>query len=220
MNVVRCLLISLLMILPGCAELPLVRQIPEVSRTVPYRLQLQFNSALSEPFYVLAGPMETYDRFPVNAALAELLALTLERQQAPGSVLVAVVEVRISSLTPNYDQFGRRNPGGYGTVAPVRAGDAARWVTRDADGDGTDVPEETHRGAVLQGEMRILVDGRELRRQSLEISDQEVLNRHDFYPLVPAYRERFDFRPVLERVLLKTAAEVSRVTAETLGQSS
>lgn len=224
MRPVATLLLGLLLgllLTAACAELPLVRRSPDIAGPVPYRLQLRFTSELTDPFTVLAGPMETYNRYPVNAALAELLGRTLERQQDPASPLQAVVEVHIAALVPNYDQFGLLPlPSATRAIAEVVSGPDLQRVTRDGDGDGTDVPEETRRGAVLHGDIRILVDGKLVGRQALKINDQEVINRHDFYPSMSSYTERFDFRPVLERVLLKTSREVSRVVVETLGRNS
>ncbi|PNU21775.1 hypothetical protein C2E25_00670 [Geothermobacter hydrogeniphilus] len=212
----------IVLLLSSCTEPPLVRRTREPAASVPYRLELDFSSALPDPFYLFAGPMETYNRYPVNGALKRLLTETLDRQQGAAGSLQAVVAFRLLALIPRFDQYGLLNFPVSRTVMVFE--EKAFFLQRaemDGGGDGgIDLPLEVHRGATLIGELRIRVEGREIHRQTLEIVVREVIYRDDDDRSKYLYSDRFDFGPVLERVLLKSAAEVSRIVALTLGTRS
>jgi len=174
---------------------------------LPYRFVLVWSSQVADPYYVLAGPSESYRRFPFNAwaesALEEQLALRSSRAAAPS---VRVV-VQLRKVTTGYRQVGEAPImtgilfSGFGGGLSRAAGDF------DQDG-GLSIPEEIYKSARLDGELELYLGEQLLTRQHVSSAVEQVVHWEDFDAWSYDYGSVLkaliaDFRTKVDQVLLQ-----------------
>ena len=86
-------------------------QAPEVSERVrlDQAVEVQFSSGVSDPYYVLSGPAESYQAFQFNAMFGEALDRYAAAKSGPGEAGLALF-VRLEDLTTAYRQVGAGIP--------------------------------------------------------------------------------------------------------------
>ncbi|GAB4259211.1 MAG: hypothetical protein Kow0092_07330 [Deferrisomatales bacterium] len=170
--------------------------VPPTLSPVPYLLQVELLSDLPDPYPVVSGPVETYERFRMTEAFREALGRYARAKSRPGSAQTATVKVRLAALTTTYREVGvayrpriglgprRLVPEGQvgALVSPARP---ASWRTAEAEwGDGGDlsIPEEIHKSAHLTGAVTVDAGGSMRVERPLDVQVTRVERWEDYDP--------------------------------------
>ncbi len=167
-------------VLLGACSLPGVEgpAAPPAIVQLPYRLNLEMTSKIPDPYYVLAGPSESYRRYPFNAWAEKALRQSLAASSGSPSQPQVTVEVQLDQLRTGYFEIG----GGPTRSAPIYAGLAGRGLLSgdDMDDDGRAIPSEIHKSIQLTGALEIRKEGQLLTRRDLTVAEEEVVLWTDF----------------------------------------
>ena len=185
----------------------------------PYQLSLDFHSTLPDPYYVLSGPAQTYDRFPVNERFAQLLRERLARQSQPGAERNAVLAVYVEALHTSFDEIGLGPKSGNIRLAmnETAMADAGPEMVGDMDRDGDfNLPEETIKQATMELRLVLSSAGRVLGEKSLNVSYTEKHNWYFEHPATLVFA-RYGYASVLEGLYREAQQEISGFLAAQLG---
>ncbi|MHB8765639.1 MAG: hypothetical protein ACYDA8_15075 [Deferrisomatales bacterium] len=204
----RSALAVLSLTLAACAAAVPPAPAPE---PVPYRLELRFESRVPEPYPVLSGPAESYERLPVNGRLAGLLAQRLAARSAPGATEAAEVAVTLREVSTSYRALGAAEPTGddrlaalgrppHTTVAEFLLGEGDSWA-----------PAEIHKGVWVRLRATVRAGGAVRGEKEIEAEARETVLRQDFD------RWAYDYGPLVDRALAAAADGVDALVTEALG---
>lgn len=188
----------------GCIpkELP-----PPLVERVPYKILVHYSSDLPNPYYVLSGPFQSYQRFAVNQSFQRRLEDYAATKSTPSAAQTLELSVYVKELLTTYDRLGvlPTNPR---PVKVAQAGFPGRgdWPlsafdshTRDSSGD---LPEQITKTATLRLEISIDLAGVTLAAQSLAPRVVQILERHDMG------LGTYDYIPVISGVQEQALAEI------------
>ncbi|AMV73893.1 hypothetical protein JCM30471_23130 [Desulfuromonas carbonis] len=196
-----------LVLIGGCVPVGVV-PIAEV-QPLPYRFILAWSSQVADPYYVLAGPSESYRRFPFNAwaesALEEQLALRSSREGAP----LVKVAVKLREVTTDYRQVGEAPVMNGILLAGFGGGLASVAGDFDQDG-GRSIPEEIYKSARLDGELELYLGDRLLTRQHVASAVEQLVRWEDF----DAWS--YDYGSVLQALIADLRTQVDQILLQAL----
>jgi hypothetical protein len=186
--------------LAGCAS-PGPQSLPEPLPPLPYRITLEFTSAIPDPYYVLSGPSESYLRVPFNSWAKGALLRRLAVRSAGVGAPEVTLRVHLVSLQTSYREVGSGPGGGVplssGLIGPLLL------VGDDLEGgDGRHIPTEIHKGARLEAELRLDREGRSLVRKNLTPEVRETVYWEDFNDW------SYDYGDVLRQVIGRLVKDV------------
>lgn len=168
---------------------------PEITR-VPYRILLHYSSALPDPYYVLSGPFQSYQRFQVNASFQQRLEAYLSAKSDHGATQAIELGVHVIKLQTSYDRLGHLpTPTRPVRLAALGLGIGGRGPLSAFDGlfgdQDDDRPQQITKTARLHAQVTIkLPDQSALREEiigrSIQILEREDmgLGTHDYSPLI------------------------------------
>ncbi|MDF1552514.1 MAG: hypothetical protein P1P84_05595 [Deferrisomatales bacterium] len=201
---------------------PEVQPLPPPPRT-PYAIDLVYTSALADPYYVMAGPAESYARYSITAQFAALLQHQLVQLSDPGSARAATLTVHLSALTTRYRRLGSSPPPAapQGTRYAMLGSDPpailAAWQTgrfgdlMDREDQDADIPAEIRKGATLIATVEISGDGVAPLRQTVTAEYDDLITRWEFDP-----RDAYSYTDVLDQTLRVATAEITAIVQTTL----
>ena len=188
-------------LLPLLLSLSLVACIPKdppppLVEKIPFKVLVHFTSDLSDPYYVLSGPFQTYQRFAINDAFQRRLMAYAAAKSDPLANRTLELTVHLTSLQTSYDRLGslpgvERHPG----VLLAGLGRSVDWplVAFDSiDQDRfDDLPEQITKTATLFAEVGITLPGQAEIGEAIVGRSVQVLERwdmglgmYDYYPLM------------------------------------
>ncbi|MEW6489042.1 MAG: hypothetical protein AB1578_14140 [Thermodesulfobacteriota bacterium] len=186
----------------------------------PVPVEARLTSALSDPYYVLTGPVETYRGYRLERRFGRLLEAYARRKSGAGSPPL-VLTVHLESLTTGYHQIGRRDRerryraalprtspelllasagGPEGSLARLR-----RFGGLDRDGGDLSIPYEITKRAVLTAVVAVTSGGDTLARETVTREAVEVISWEDYD------RWAYDYGGVLEGAFRQVLAEADRL---------
>ncbi len=195
---------AVLVFLSGCAG-PVSRQ-----RAVPAcRLDFAVRSEVPEPYVVLAGPIETYQRIPVVRLVRE----ALEPYKAGGSKGLPVVraDVTIIGVDSSYREVGeapRARPVRVASLGAAGSPGLSGDVLQDGD---LPIPEEIHESVTLRARVHVSAPGGASLARSLRAGASRVIRQEDFD------RWSYDYEPLFRRAAGELARQVEALALELLG---
>ncbi len=198
------LLTTALAFLTGCTgPLPGRRAVPN------YRLDFAVRSEVPEPYVVLAGPIETYQRIPVVRLVQE----ALEPYAAGGSQGLPVVraDVTILEVDSSYQEVG-----GAPRAQPVRVASLGAAGSPGLSGDVLEdgdlpLPEEIHESVTFRARVHASGPGGASRVESLQAGASRVIRQEDFD------RWAYDYEPLFRRAAEELARRVDALARSLLG---
>jgi hypothetical protein len=173
---------------------------------LPFRVALEFSSALPDPYYVLSGPSDTYRRFPFNGWTRSALSSRLAARSGTETPEVTVV-VQLVSLQTSYREMGS----GPGPGAPLYSGIPGRSLLAGDDfdgGDGRHIPTEIHKSAQLTAELSLRQGGRTLVRKTLTPEAMATVYWENF----DAWS--YDYGDVLKQVITRLVKDIEAVLSD------
>ena len=193
-----------LVFLAGCAG-PVAGQ-----RAVPaYQLDFAVRSEAPEPYVVLAGPIETYQRVPVVRLVRE----ALEPYRARGSKGLPVVraDVTIVAVDSGYREVGKAP-----RVRPVRVASLGAAGSPGLAGDVLEdgdlpIPEEIHESVTIRARVHLSGPGGASRAESLRAGASRVIRQEDID------RWAYDYEPLFRRAADELARQVDALARSLLG---
>jgi hypothetical protein len=190
----------------GCAS-PGPQSLPEPLSPLPYRITLEFTSDISDPYYVLSGPSESYLRVPFNAWARDALLRRLAARSAGAGAPDVTLRVHLVSLQTSYREVGSGPGGG----APTSTGLFGPLLLAGGDfdgGDGRHIPSEIHKGARLEAELRVDQGGRTLVNKTLIPEARETVYWEDFNEW------SYDYGDLLRQVITRLVKEADDALQE------
>lgn len=203
-------LLGCLLLLPGF--LTENQAAAAVLKPLPYHLVLDWSSQLANPYYVLAGPSDSYGRFPFNDWARQALQQRLQLRSGPASAPRVTVVVQLQKLTTGYDEvgaapeFGRIQYAGLGRLPSILGDDFD-------DGGGPPMPEDIYKSAHLTGELRLERAGKVVLTKPLSVEVREHINWQDF----DAWS--YDYGSVLKQVAATLVGDVDQDLVKALGKA-
>ncbi len=198
------LLAATLVFVTGCSG-PLPGQ-----RVVPaYRLDFAVRSEVPEPYVVLAGPVETYQRIPV----VDLVRKALEPYARGGVTGLPVVRATVTLLDVD---AGYREVGQAPRARPVRVASLGAGRSPGSSGellgDGDlPIPEEIHESVTLRARVHVSGPGGASRTESLRAGASRVIRQEEFD------RWAYDYEPLFRRAANDLARQVDALARSLLG---
>lgn len=165
---------------------------PPLVEKVPFKVLVHFSSDLPNPYYVLSGPFQTYQRFAVNDAFQNRLEDYAAAKSAPQASQTLELTVHVTRLQTSYDRLGilpdvQPRPGVRVAAVgfPLTAFDSIDQDRFD------DLPEQITKTATLFAEVTITLPGQTGVREEIVGRSVQVLERwdmglgtYDYYPLI------------------------------------
>jgi len=195
----------------GSNQLP---QTPAVVR-LGGPVTVAFTSAVADPYYVLSGPVESYEAVRFNQLFREALERYAQAKSGPGSETV-VLSVHLEGLTTDYRQLGA----GVVPAEPFRVAAAGVRVARGPlgrmahsrrDGGGDlSVPAEITKAAALTFWVESRAADGAARREAMTASASVTLTWDDWDPWGhPGWNPwAYDYRPVLGALVRDAVARI------------
>ncbi len=181
---IRCLL--LLLLLGGAAAGGCIpKQIPPpLVERVPYKILLHSSSALPDPYYVLSGPFQSYQRFQVNASFQQRLEAYLSTKSDPGASQTVELGVHIIKLQTSYDRLGHQpTPTRPVRLAALGLGIGGRMPLSAFDGlfgdQDDDRPQQITKTARLHAQITIKRPDQSTLREEIIGRSIQILERED-----------------------------------------
>lgn len=191
---------SLVLLVAAC--MPLANQKPQVEKPLPARLELSFQSNLPDLYYVMSGPAFTYNRYPVNKDFSHYLRGRLQAAAGPPSAPTGRLEVKVLTLTTDFDEIGSALPSSPARQLAMLNSDspAARLLlAEDVDRDGDfNLPESTTKKAVMTYRVTLTLGGKVVAKDDLQASFSK---RYDWYmdpPIMSQDTARYDYGEVFD----------------------
>ncbi|HSH69796.1 MAG TPA: hypothetical protein VK997_07750 [Deferrisomatales bacterium] len=212
----------------GCSLAPVrlagpeVYPLPPLPRT-PYAIELVYTSALADPYYVMAGPAESYARYSITTQFEALLRHQLVQLSDPASDRSATLAVHLSALTTRYRRLGSSPPPTapqgprYAMLGTDPPAFLAAWQTgrfgdlMDREDQDADIPAEIRKGATLFATVELSGDGVPSLRQSVAAEYDDLITRWEFDP-----RDAYSYTDVLDQTLRVATAEITAIVQTTL----
>lgn len=193
----------------------------------PVPVEARLTSALSDPYYVLTGPVETYRGYRLERRFGRLLESYARRKSGTGSSPL-VLTVHLESLTTGYHQIGGRDRERRYRTALPRTGPELllasasgpegslvrlrRFGGRDRDNGGPSIPYEITKRAVLTAVVAVATAGDSLARDTVTREAVEVISWDDYD------RWAYDYGRVLEGAFMKVLAEADRLVDDAVAK--
>lgn len=189
------------------------------------KVAVQFSSAVADPYYVLSGPVESYEAFRFNAMFREALGRYAAAKSGPGEEEVTLV-VHLEALTTGYRQLGAGIPhqgGDWAAAGPIQLAAAGREVARgpfrsaahfDEDGGDWSFPAEVTKSAALRFSAELRAAGIPAARESLSAHAELTVTWDDWDPWGPQWALRaYEYGPVLQGVIRDAMARIDGFVA-------
>jgi hypothetical protein len=180
-----------------------------VAKQVAGKVEVRFSSAIADPYYVLSGPVESYESFHFNGMFRGALERYAAAKSGPGEGLVKLV-VHLERLSTGYRQLGAGLPP---AGAPLARAGRLQLASADAgaplglisqfrdDGGDWSFPEEITKSAALGFAVEVQSAGSAPSRESLSVSADVTVTWDDLDPWGPQWSAKaYAYGPVLEAV--------------------
>ncbi len=207
----------------GCSWAPVrlagpeVHPIPPPPRT-PYAIDLVYSSELTDPYYVMSGPGESYARYSITAQFQALLESQRVQLSDPASERSATLAVHLSELTTRYRRLGGSPPpaaprgpryalpgaGPRVVLASWQAGGPGHML--DREGGDADIPAEIRKGATLIATVELSGDGVPPLRQTVTAEVDDLITRWEFDP-----RDAYSYTDILDNTLRVATARITEI---------
>ena len=103
MKTLKAMLLAGVVALAGC-HYPPKEAVPAI-QPLPYHYHLELTSQIPDPYYVLAGPGQSYRRFPFNAWAGQALDRQLKLRSGASQPIITV-KLNLLSLATGYNEIG------------------------------------------------------------------------------------------------------------------
>lgn len=178
----RCLW---LLLLAGTAVACIPKELPPpLVERVPYKILVHYSSDLPNPYYVLSGPFQSYQRFAFNDSFQRRLESYAAAKSNPSASQTLELTIHAKELLTTYDRIGIlpevRRP-----LRVAQAGILGRgnWplsvFDSRTDGPFDDLPEQITKTATLRALVSITLPGRAEYREEITARSIHRLERQD-----------------------------------------
>jgi hypothetical protein len=175
MNTLKTILLVAVVALAGCRYPP--KDATPPIQPLPYHYHLELTSQIPDPYYVLAGPGQSYRRFPFNAWAGQALERQLKLRSGASQPTITV-KLNLLSLATGYNEIGL-GPS-LPTLRYAGVGGGPWFSDRDFEDDGPAIPSEIHKSVTLKASLTLARGERILSRENLEVQSKEVILRENF----------------------------------------
>lgn len=213
--------LMLLLLLGGAAAAGCIpKEIPPpLVERVPYKILVHYSSELPNPYYVLSGHFQSYQRFAVNESFQRRLEVYAAAKSTPSATQPLELSVHVQELLTTYDRLGvlpeERRPS---RVAQAGILGRSHWplsvFDSRSDGPFDHLPEQITKTATLRAQITIILPGRTDYREEITARSVHILERQDMG------LRTYDYDLLIAEVQRTAVRELDRVLHQALQRSA